>query len=94
MATTNITVRMDENLKKQFDYICDEIGLSMGSAITIFAKKVVNERRIPFELSAPTPNKETIEAMLEAERLSRDPNAKRYGSFNEAFMEVMTDEQV
>jgi DNA-damage-inducible protein J len=94
MTTTNITVRMDENLKKQFDYICDEIGLSMGSAITIFAKKVVNERRIPFELSAPTPNKETIEAMLEAERLSRDPNAKRYSNFNEAFMEVMTDKQV
>ena len=93
MATTNITVRMDENLKKQFDYICGEIGLSMGSAITIFAKKVVNEHRIPFELSAPTPNRETIEAMLEAERLSRDPNTKRYGSFNEAFKEVMADEQ-
>jgi DNA-damage-inducible protein J len=94
MATTNITVRMDENLKKQFDYICDEIGLSMGSAITIFAKKVVNEHRIPFELSAPVPNKETIEAMIESEKLSRDPNARRYSSFHEAFMEVMADEQV
>lgn len=94
MATTNITVRMDENLKRQFDYICDEIGLSMGGAITIFAKKVVNEQRIPFELSAQMPNRETIEAMLEAEKLSRDPSAKRYSSFREAFDEVMADEQV
>lgn len=94
MATTNITVRMDESLKRQFDYICDEIGLSMGGAITIFAKKVVNEHRIPFELSAHIPNKETIEAMLEAEKLSRDPNAKRYSSFREAFEEIMVDEQI
>lgn len=94
MATTNITVRMDENLKKKFDHICEEIGLSMGSAFTIFAKKVVNEHRIPFELSAPVPYRETIEAMLDAERLSRDPNAKRFSSFREAFDEVMADEQV
>ncbi|MGL6195619.1 MAG: type II toxin-antitoxin system RelB/DinJ family antitoxin [Thermoguttaceae bacterium] len=91
MATTNVTVRMDENLKKQFDCVCDEIGLSMGGAITIFAKKVVNEQRIPFELSAPSPNKATIEAMLEAEKLSSDPNAKRYSSFREAFEEAMDE---
>jgi DNA-damage-inducible protein J len=94
MATTNITVRMDEDLKKQFNDLCGEIGLSMGSAFTIFAKTVVRERRIPFELSAPTPNKETIAAMLEAEKLSRDPNSKRYNSFQEAFEDVMADEQV
>ena len=94
MATTNITVRMDEDLKNQFNYLCGEIGLSMGSAFTIFAKTVVRERRIPFELSVLTPNKETIAAMLEAEKLSRDPNAKRYNSFREAFEDVMADEQV
>ncbi len=94
MATTNVTIRMDEDLKKQFNHLCGEIGLSMGSAITIFAKTVVRERRIPFELTVSTPNKETIAAMLEAEMLSRDPNAKRYKSFREAFEDVMADEQV
>ena len=42
----------------------------MGTAVTIFAKTVVKEGRIPFELSVKAPNRETIEAMLEAERLS------------------------
>ena len=68
--------------------------MSMGTAMTIFAKTVVKEGRIPFELSVKTPNSETIEAMLEAEKLSRDPKTKRYSSFMEAFDEVMDDEQI
>lgn len=43
---------MDENLKKQFDSLCEEIGMSMTTAVCIFAKKAVRERRIPFELTA------------------------------------------
>ena len=94
MATTNITIRMDKELKKQFNLFCDEIGMSMGTAMTIFAKTVVKHGCIPFELSVKTPNRETIEAMLEAERLSRDPKTKRYSNFMEAFDEVMADEQI
>ena len=45
--------------------------MSMGTAMTIFAKTVVKEGRIPFELSVKTPNRETIEAMLEAENQPR-----------------------
>jgi DNA-damage-inducible protein J len=92
MATTNITIRMDEKLKKQFEHFCSEIGMSMGTAMTIFAKKAVKEGRIPFDLSIKSPNSETIEAMLEAERLSRDPKAKRYSTFKQALDHVMTDE--
>ncbi len=94
MATTNITIRMDEELKKQFSRFCEEIGMSMGTAMTIFAKTVVKEGRIPFELSVKTPNRETIEAMLESERLSSDSKTKRYSNFMEAFEEVMADEQI
>ncbi len=66
----------------------------MRTAMTIFAKTVVKEGRIPFELSVKAPNRETIEAMLEAERLSQDPKAKRYSTFRQAFDEVMADEEV
>lgn len=93
MATKNITIRMDEELKKQFDHFCNEIGMSMATAMTIFAKTVVKEGRIPFELSVKTPKRETIEAMLEAEKLSRDPEAKRYSTFKQAFDEVMADDE-
>lgn len=92
MATANITVRVDEDLKKDFHHMCDEIGISISGAITVFVKKVVNEQRIPFELSYHMPNKETIEAMLEAEKLSRDPNAKRYSNLAELFEELEADE--
>lgn len=51
MAQTLISIRMDEDLKKSFDYVCNELGLNMSTAITIFAKKVSREHRIPFEVS-------------------------------------------
>ncbi len=52
MAQTNINIRMDEDLKKQFDAFCSDIGMSMTTAFCVFAKMAVRERRIPFEISA------------------------------------------
>ena len=49
MAT--ITVRLDDNLKNNFAKTCDELGLNMTTAFTIFAKKVSREKKIPFEVS-------------------------------------------
>ena len=51
MAQSTITIRMDENLKKQFDSFCTEVGMNMTTAICLFAKKTVSEQRIPFEIS-------------------------------------------
>lgn len=63
MAQTNISIRMDEDLKRQFDAFCSEIGMNMTTAFSIFAKTVVREQRIPFELKADIPNAVTIKAM-------------------------------
>ena len=52
MAQTNVNIRMDENLKKQFDAFCSEIGMNMTTAICVFAKTAVRQNRIPFEISA------------------------------------------
>ena len=52
MAQTNVNIRMDENLKKQFDEFCSNIGMSMTTAICVFAKTAVKEQRIPFEITA------------------------------------------
>lgn len=51
MAQTNINIRMDEDLKKQFETFCSEVGMSMTTAFCIFAKTVVRQHRIPFEVS-------------------------------------------
>ena len=50
--STSITVRIDEDLKKNFEEVLDDIGLSISSAFTVFAKAVTKERKIPFELKA------------------------------------------
>lgn len=52
MPTTSITIRMDENLKKQAEALFDEMGLNMTTAFTIFTKAVVRQHKIPFEISA------------------------------------------
>jgi len=51
MAQTNVNIRIDGATKRQFDVICEELGLTMSTAFNIFAKTVVRQNRIPFELS-------------------------------------------
>ena len=74
MAQTNVNIRMDESTKKAFDAFCSEIGLSVSSVFNMFAKTVVREQRIPFEITADIPNDETkraIENVRKGQGLSR-----------------------
>ena len=47
-----MTVRMDSQLKNMFDALCAEFGMSVNTAINVFARAVVQRRRIPFEIKA------------------------------------------
>ncbi len=49
--SVNVNFRMDSQLKKDMENICSELGISMTSAFTMFAKKVTREMRIPFDIS-------------------------------------------
>ena len=51
MANTSVTIRMDEDLKRQAEELFDALGLNMTTAITAFAKAAVREQKIPFELA-------------------------------------------
>ena len=51
MAQTLLNIRMDEELKKDLEKTCQELGMNMTTAFTIFAKKMTREKRIPFEVS-------------------------------------------
>ena len=48
-----MTIRMDNDLKVQFDALCDEFGMSANTAFNIFARAVVRKRSIPFAIEAP-----------------------------------------
>lgn len=64
MAQATFSVRMDEVLKKQFDELCQEFGMNASTAINVFARAVVRQRRIPFEISSPEMNITSEGAML------------------------------
>lgn len=51
MAQTLVNFRMDEELKQSMERTCQELGMNMTTAFTIFAKKMTREKRIPFEVS-------------------------------------------
>lgn len=63
MGQTNINIRMDEGLKSQFDHLCGELGLNMSTAINVFAKTMVRQQKLPFEVSMDVPNHETLMAI-------------------------------
>ncbi|KFJ00922.1 type II toxin-antitoxin system RelB/DinJ family antitoxin [Bifidobacterium stellenboschense] len=52
MTSSMVNVRLDESTKKGMAEVCGELGISMSAAFNIFAKTVVRERRIPFEVTA------------------------------------------
>ena len=80
MATINI--RVDEKLKKDAEQVFEELGLSTTTAMTIFLKAVVRNGGIPFSLEIP--NKETLKAFEEVDKISSGKiNRKRYASSTE-----------
>ena len=51
-ANATFTIRMHPELKKQAEIVCEEMGLTMSSAMTVFLKRLVKDRAIPFRVSA------------------------------------------
>lgn len=93
MANTNINIRIDENLKKQFEEFCSDMGMSMSTAFNIFAKKTVRENRIPFEIGRETPNEETLKAIQEVQEMKANPNiGKSYSNVDKMIKELLADE--
>lgn len=64
MSQTTMSIRVDSNLKQRFDVLCDEFGISNTSALTLFIKAVVRERRIPFEIRAVSLEDSRRQALL------------------------------
>ncbi len=68
-----MTVRVDNNIKKQFDTLCEQFGMSVNAAVNVFINAVVRTRSIPFEISAKEDQtgKRGLEAFLSADRSER-----------------------
>ena len=91
MASANINVRVDAELKKKAEELFDDLGLNMSTAIVMFLKCAVSRVGIPFEVRR-VPNETTKEALAEyAKMLSDHDSYKRYDSFEELLEEVLED---
>lgn len=49
-----ISLRFEENMKKELDAMCDEMGMNLTTFFMIYAKKVLRDRKIPFDIVAPS----------------------------------------
>lgn len=91
-ATTNISIRMDRELKERAEEFFNEVGMNMTTAFNVFIRQTLREGRIPFQISVDRPNEETIAALLEGERLAYDTSVKGYTDLDELFAELNKDE--
>ena len=66
--SSTITVRVDENIKKEASNIFKEVGMDMSTAINIYLRQVIRSNGIPFNVSADVPNEITLQAIREAEK--------------------------
>ena len=78
MATTNLNIRTDKDIKDQAEKIFNELGLNMTTAINMFLRTAIREHGIPFELKLDVPNETTAAAIAEGRKLMDDPSAPRY----------------
>ncbi len=60
--TTNMTIRLDKEIKEQAETLFNALGLNMTTAVNIFIRQSVRQGKIPFEISL-TPNQETQQAI-------------------------------
>ena len=81
--TVSLNIRLDSDIKKSAEEIYSYYGLSLAEAVTVFIHQSCNVGGLPFDLRPLRPNAETLDAMAEAERISRDPSVKGYRDMDE-----------
>ncbi|MGN1126150.1 MAG: type II toxin-antitoxin system RelB/DinJ family antitoxin [Ruminococcus sp.] len=86
--TTNISIRMDTDLKAAAEELYSELGMNLSTAFNIFVRQSLREGGIPFKITTGTPNKETVSAILEAERIAKDSSVKGYTNMDELIAEL------
>lgn len=87
MATAVLQTRVDTETKLEAESLFDSLGLDITTAIRLFLRQSINQQRIPFDIVPPKYNfsDETLAAIDEARRISKDSSVKSYSSAKELF---------
>lgn len=87
-TSSNISIRMDSDLKSAAEALFDELGMSLSTAFNIFVRQSLREGGIPFKITEGRPNQETVAAMLEAEKIAKDSSVKGYHNVDGLFADL------
>ena len=91
--TTTINIRIEPKLKEDVENILSDLGMNIAEAITIYFKQIVLTDSIPLEIKRPKFNKETLEAIEEADMIMEHPeNYKSYNDVYEIVEEIDNEE--
>ena len=83
MASTNLNIRVDKEIKENAEAIFAELGINMSSAINIFLRKVIRDKGLPFSVTIEEPNKKTIKAIKQGQKIINDDNTPSYDTIDE-----------
>ena len=71
MAQTNLTIRIDEDIKRDAEFLFNKIGLNLSSAVNVFFRQAIREQSIPFELKPYDDNKNMAKLKRSMEQSER-----------------------
>ena len=83
MATTNLNIRTDKEVKEAAEKIYSSLGLNMTTAINMFLRASIRESGIPFDLKIDVPSDETIKAIEEGRMIAKDKNVIAYDNISD-----------
>ena len=86
--TTNISIRMDADLKAQADALFTVLGMNMTTSFNIFVRQSLRDGGSPFDVRLEQPNKDTVAAMLDAVWIAKVPYVKGYNDLDELFADL------
>ncbi len=83
MATTNLNIRTDKEVKEAAEKIYTSLGLNMTTAINMFLRASIRESGIPFDLKLDVPRDETIKAIEEGRMIAKDKDVKSFDTIDD-----------
>ena len=90
--SASLNIRLNPDVKKNAEAVYSYYGLSLAEAVTVFIHQSCNVGGLPFDLRPSRPNAESLAAIAEAERISRDPSVKGYHDVDALFRDLDADE--
>lgn len=90
MAKVSTNISIDADTKAQAQAMLADLGMDLSTAVNVFLRQMLYEGGIPFSITREAPNKLTVEAMKEAQEMSRSPQMyKKYDDVDSMMEDIL-----